>query len=205
MPQATPDEIELHKLTLSGDETAFSRLFSLYSEEIFVSLKKLYPVISRKDEAIIMESVSDGFFGYYKNPSTFNPEISTLNKFLHLACERDLINIMDKDERKIKKMGFVKVADDFWNRKIVDEENPESILLEKENEQTKNHELKNVFDNEVDIELAKLIRNGERRTEMFSKVLKIENLSFEEQQKIVKKSKDRIKVILKRKQKIKIQ
>lgn len=203
MAHATPDEIELHNLTIHGDEIAFSKLFSLYSENIFTSLKKLYPVVARKDDAIIMEAVSDGFFGYYRNPSTFNPEVSTLNKFLHLACERDLINILDKEERKIKKMRFVEVEDDFWNRKIREEENPESILLQKENEQTENQELKRVLKNDVDVELAKLIQNGERKTVMFSRVLKIETLSFVEQQKIVKQNKDRIKVTLKQPKKIK--
>jgi hypothetical protein len=198
MAQATPDEIELHELTLNGEETAFSKLFSLYSENIFISLKKLYPVVARKDDAIIMEAVSDGFFGYYKNPSTFNPQVSTLNKFLHLACERDLINILDKEERKIKKMRFVEVADDFWNRKITEEENPETILLNKEYERNESHELKLLLKNDLDVELAKLIQNGERKTEIFSQVLKIETLSFVEQQKIVKQNKDRIKVALKR-------
>lgn len=201
MAQATPDEIELHNLTLNGDEIAFSKLYSKYSEEIFNSLKMFYPAIARKDDAIIMEAVSEGFLGYYKNPSTFNAEVSTLKKFLLLACERDLINILDKEKRKIKKMQFVEVEDDFWDRKIGSEENPETILLRKEGEQTKTSELQNVLKNEVDVELAKLIKNGERKTEMFSKVLQIENLSFAEQQKIVKQNKDRIKVTLKRNQK----
>lgn len=198
MAQATPDEIEVHNLIIHGDEIAFSKLFSLYSENIFISLKKLYPGVATKDDAIIMEAVSDGFFGYYKKPSTFNPKISSLNKFLHLACERDLINILDKEKRKIKKMQFVEVENDFWNRRITEKENPESILMKKETEQTENHELNSVLTNDIDVELAILIKNGERNTEMFSKVLKIEDLPFIEQQKIVKQNKDRIKVTLKR-------
>jgi hypothetical protein len=201
MAKAIPEEIELHNLTVNGDETAFSKLYSLYSNDIFNSLKKFYPVIAKKDDAIIMEAVSDGFLGYYKNPSTFNPSISALKKFLQLACERDLINILDKEERKIKKMRFVEVEESFWNRKFGTVENPESILLLKEIEETENHELKNILKNEVDVKLAKLIKIGERRTEMFSRVLKIENLAFDEQQKIVKQNKDRIKVTLKRNQK----
>jgi hypothetical protein len=198
MAQATPDEIELHKLTLDGDEIAFSRLYSLYSESIFHSLKNFYPVVAQKDDAIIMEAVSNGFLGYYQNPSTFNPQVSTLEKFLRLACERDLINILDKEERKTKKMRFVEVEEDFWNRKVGGGENPEIILLQKESEQAETSELQSVLKNDVDVELAKLIRSGERKTEMFSKVLQIENLSFAEQQKIVKQNKDRIKVSLKR-------
>src|SRR6478672_10049631 len=124
MLQATIQEIELHQLILEGDETAFSRLFSIYSEDIFNSLKNLYPVVARKDDAVIREAVSDGFLGYYKNPTTLNHSGSTLNKFLHLACERDLINILDKEERKIKRMRVVEVEDDFWNRKIIGKENP---------------------------------------------------------------------------------
>lgn len=201
MAQATPDEIELHNLTLDGDEIAFSKLYTLYSESIFHSLKRFYPAIAKKDDAIIMEAVSDGFLGYYQNPSTFNPQVSTLEKFLRLACERDLINIIDKEERKIKKMRFVEVEEDFWNRKVGSEENPETILLQKESEQAETSQLQNVLKNDVDVELSKLILNGERKTEMFSKVLQIENLSFSEQQKIVKQNKDRIKVSLKRNQK----
>jgi hypothetical protein len=198
--QATQNEIELHNLTLHGDEIAFSKLYSLYSESVFLSLKKFYPAVAQKDDAIIMEAVSNGFLGYYQNPSTFNPQVSTLEKFLRLACERDLINILDKEERKIKKMRFVEVEEDFWNRKVRNEENPETIFLQKEGEQAETSELQAVFRNNVDVELAKLIQNGERKTEMFSKVLQIENLSFAEQQKIVKQNKDRIKVSLKRNQ-----
>ncbi len=177
---------------------AFSKLFTMYSEDIFNSLKNLYPNVGKTDDAIIMEAVSEGFLGYHKNPSTFNPQLSTLKSFLHLACERDLINILDKAERKRKKMQFVEVDESFWNRKITVEENPQSILIQKEQFVAEGQDLAKTFNNEVDIELAKLIKNGERKTEAFSKILGVENLPFEEQQKIVKQNKDRIKIALKR-------
>lgn len=198
---ATPEESELHKLIINGDEIAFSKLYSLYSEDIFVSLKNLYPGIAQKDDALIMEAVSDGFLGYYRNAKTFNPKVTALKRFLHIACERDLINILDKEARKTKKMKIVEVGEHFWTQKESGQENPETILIQNESEQVEIDDLRSLLKSEIDIELAILIRRKERKTEMFSKILKIDTLPTSEQQKIVKQNKDRIKAILKRNQK----
>jgi DNA-directed RNA polymerase specialized sigma24 family protein len=198
MAQATSVETQLHEATIAGDETAFSKLFTLYSYDIFKALKRLYPVVGKKDDATIMEAVSDGFLGYHRNPSTFNPQLSTLKSFLHLACERDLINSLDKEKRRKKKMQFVEVDESFGNRHMKVEETPQSILVQKEQAAIEIQYLRKSFDDNVDVELAKLIRNGERKTEAFSRILGVENLPFEQQQKIVKQNKDRIKITLKR-------
>jgi len=42
-------------------ETAFAKLFTMYSEDIFNSLKRLYPNIAKTDDAIIMEAVQKAF------------------------------------------------------------------------------------------------------------------------------------------------
>ena len=203
MTKATAKEIEYHNLILAEDDLALAKLFDFYGEKITASLKSWYSKYARQDEVLILEAVNEAFWGYYKNPHTFNPEHSTLKRFLEIAAERDLKNILEREKKYFKKQNLpedVELEEKYWNSIKKDETLSDSQLIFEESLKLINNELAIYFDNETDICLAKLILTGERETETFSNLLGLEKLTIEEQRAEVKKHKDRIKKVLERNQ-----
>jgi hypothetical protein len=92
MAKATPDEIELHNLIISGDDLAFSKLCDKYLEPTIKSVRQFNWQIHLTDNSIIPEVVIDSFYAYLYNPDKFNPEKETLERFLVIDAEGDLKN-----------------------------------------------------------------------------------------------------------------
>jgi RNA polymerase sigma-70 factor (ECF subfamily) len=198
MAKASDKERELHQLILTGDDLALSKLYVLYGKSVINKLKGLY---SKTDLTYIQEAVNDGLFGYFRNPKTFDPEKNTLLRFLEIAAERDLLNILQKEKKHLqtkKAPQNVELEEVFWNSIVREEKTTDGQLIHKESIEIVNKELAIHFDTERDLKLAKLVLSGERETDVFSTVLEIEKLTVEEQRKEVKKHKDRIKKVLER-------
>lgn len=81
---ASPKEQRLYHAIVNGDDLALSKLYDLYGKEIIGSLKSWYRKSANKDDAPIFEAVNEAFFGYYKNPTTFNPKLNTLKRLVLL-------------------------------------------------------------------------------------------------------------------------
>lgn len=198
MGKASDKEMELHQLILMENDLALSKLYTLYGYAIIDKLRKLY---SKSDLGYIEEAVNEGLFGYFKNPITFDPEKNTLLRFLEIASERDLINILEKEKKHTKKkiaLPDVELEESFWNSIVKEQKTSDGQLIHNESIEMVNKELALHFDNERDLKLAKLVLTGEREIAIFSTVLEIEVLTIEEQRKEVKKHKDRIKKVLDR-------
>lgn len=203
MAKATPDEIELHSQIKSGDDLAFSKLCDKYLEPTIEVIRKFNRHIHLIDNSIIPEIVIDSFYAYLYNPDKFNPEKQTLERFLVIDAEGDLKNAW---VRRKKHQKLFKAIDDetkfdgqFEHSKSVNLNTPSQALIDKEAEDALIIELKKHFDSEIDIEIANLILSEERETRVYSEILGITHLQTEEQQKEVKRSKDRIKKVLRRK------
>lgn len=199
--KATDPERELHSLIIEGDDLALSKLYELHGDSVIRSLKLWYKSI--KDEALIFQAVNEAFLGYYKNPKTYNPELNTLQRFLEIAADRDLKNILQK-EKKLKNneniVEGVELVPKSRNSIIKDENETDDQLILDQSMSEVNKELSKYFKTDSDVSMAKLILSSERSTKVFAKTLKIEHLSFEEQKVLVKKNKDRIKKVLERNQ-----
>ncbi|MEI2740568.1 MAG: hypothetical protein V9F01_17475 [Chitinophagaceae bacterium] len=96
MAQATPDEIELHKLIQSGDDLAFAKSCDKYLEATVKKVQHFNWQIYLSDSSIITEVVIDSFYGYLYNPDKYNPEKQTLERFLVIDAEGDLKNVWAK-------------------------------------------------------------------------------------------------------------
>jgi hypothetical protein len=206
MAQATPDEIELHKLIQSGDDLAFSKLCDKYLEPTIKKVRNFNWQMHLSDSSLITEVVIDSFYGYLYNPDKFNPEKQTLEKFLVIDAEGDLKNAWAKKKRNQQKFEVIKNEVEFDEQfgnsetgKIRNLNTPSQIMIDKEADGILNAELKKHFDSDRDIEMANLILSRERDTSVYAGVLEITHLNFEEQQLEVKRNKDRIKKVLDRK------
>jgi len=193
--------LELHQLILIGDDIALSKLYDLYGEEIAKKLKTWYSLAARIDVSLIYTAVNEAFWGYFRNPLTFNPEKSNLLRFLEIAAERDLQNILAKEEKYLiakKAPADVELEEIFWNSLIQDHTSADGELIINEMMAQVNGILGNYFRTDQDIKLAKLVISQERETKYFALILQIEDWSNEEQKMEVKRHKDRIKKTLER-------
>jgi|ERR1051326_8555567 hypothetical protein len=192
---------ELHQLILKGDGLALSKLYDLYGAEVIRKLKGWYRKLAKTDTALFVEAVNEAFLGYYRNPFTFDPNKNTLLRFLEIAAERDLKNILVREKKHLETQKVpdnVELEEKFWNSISKNAKMPDGQLIFNESMALINKELANHFDNDLDLKLAKLVIAGERETDVFSGVLEIEELEIAEQRSEVKKNKDRIKKVLER-------
>ncbi len=192
MAKASPEEIELHNLFLSKDETAFAKLCDKYLEPTIKALRQYYFRIHRIDDSIIPEIVIDSFCAYAENPKKFDPEKRSLAQFLKMDAAGDLINAWAKRTRSMSKLTPIK---DEHEAELL---SPDGRLINAEAAAILQVELQRLFENERDMEIADLILSKKRDTAAYAKILKIAHLPFEEQQQEVKRHKDRIKKVLDR-------
>jgi hypothetical protein len=195
-------ELSLHSLILEGDSLALSKLYDKYGDRVTALLSARYPKIATKDEALIFAAVNEAFFGYHRNPTTFDPEKNTLQRFLEVAAERDLINILSKEAKQGKKENLpddVELEVNFWNSIKKDQHGPENEMIAKETFELVAKEIANHFTSVTDRAMAVMIISGERETSAYVDVLQIQELTPQEQKNKVKKVKDRIKKVLDRK------
>ena len=112
-----------------------------------------------------------------------------------MDAEADLKNALAKQKRLASRLVAIGPA----NENELESDTPELRLINREAELILQAELSGLFENEIDVEIANLILLKERETGVYADVLKITHLDFEEQQREVKRHKDRIKKVLARK------
>ncbi len=199
--KASQKELEQHSLIIARNDLALAKLFDDLGEQIVTALKNWYGKVANMDEGLILEAVNEAFWGYYKKPETFDPALNTLHRFLEIAAERDLKNILEREKKHLNRKKLpenVELAESFWNSIKRDNQPSDGNLLQREALKEIDTELSKHFKTQRDIAIAKCILLGERKTEIFSKLLNMESLDLVEQKKQVKKHKDRIKAILDR-------
>ena len=201
--KANNEERQFHNSILDGDDLALSKLFGSYGNSVIKKIKSRYPNVTKKDEALILEAVNEAFFGFFKNPATYDPDKTGLHRFLEVAAERDLINLLSKDKKIPKRKNLpedVELQERFWNSIKKEDDSTDWQIIQQESMEAIETELTKYFQDDLDIELAKLIMVGERKTSVFVKILRIDSLTEGEQEREVKRHKDRIKKVIDRNQ-----
>jgi RNA polymerase sigma-70 factor (ECF subfamily) len=199
--KATPKELELHYAVKKGDDIALSRLYELLGNAVFRTVRYKFYSIARKDEALIEEAVNEAFYGYYKNPHTFDPRQCTLLDFLKNAAKRDLLNILQREKKHANRKDLpedVELEEKFWNSIIESYDSTDSTMITDEMMNTVQQLLEHYFTGEKDIRLAKIVLSQDVKTEHSSEILEIEQLNIIDQRKQVKTHKDRINKVLER-------
>jgi RNA polymerase sigma-70 factor (ECF subfamily) len=195
MAKASIEEIELHNLILARDDRAFAMLCDRYLENAIQSIIQFNPKVHLTDSSLIPQIVIDSFYSYFERPEKFNGAKQSLVRFLIMDAEADLKNALAKQKRLASRLVAIGPA----NENELESDTPELRLINREAELILQAELSGLFENEIDVEIANLILLKERETGVYADVLKITHLDFEEQQREVKRHKDRIKKVLARK------
>jgi hypothetical protein len=174
----------LHKLMLKGDATAPARIAELF-----------LPILSRKISArsknvhphMVDTAVADALLNYLKNPKTLDPRKLPLGKFLLMAADRDLKNLLSSRAKEVERWGY---------KESVELEGSTAEQPTEESDETRARILK-VVNNETDKKLVSLMADGVRETHAYAEVLSITDLPEKERAKIVKRHKDRLMKALK--------
>jgi len=186
-------ERELHRRLLEGDPTASSELAYTYLEPLFRSLRRLYPHV---DETLVSDAVVDALLALVTNPSSYDPSKSGLMFYLRLSARRDLQNALAK-EWKVRRHEILTpvVADQHGLR------NKEVDCQDGVAERMDDNHITSAFMQRVrqllpdprDAAVLELLLQGERSTRAYARVLGIQEMDPSEQQKVVKRHKDRLK------------
>ncbi|MGH9843056.1 MAG: hypothetical protein ACREEM_30320 [Blastocatellia bacterium] len=182
---------ELHsRLLTRADNRVTAEISELFLPPLAQSLKRRFPHLT--DPHQTETAAIDSLLGYFANPEKFDPARSSLLGYLCLDASRNLLNFLKQQ----KKLVELRVSLTEYEAQAVETENPESQLLAAVSPLVE-RVLAGVTDS-TDRELVALMMDGVRETSAYAAVLGIADRPRHEQEKIVKRHKDRLKKTLRR-------
>lgn len=201
------DELQLHQRLLAGDKTAPEEVAVAFIDRLKKHLAIKYPQIDQDNKEAIWDATITALMDYIEHPQNYNPNLRGLYGYLKMAAEGDMNNYLAKQKRRrshaetvsLENVALLDLAGniDIESESIARQE-AQVRLLELSHKRAAENKV--IAANELDRRLLALIIAGERRTSEFAKVLGITHLPKDEQKRIVKQHKDRLKLQRKRKQ-----
>lgn len=190
--------LHLHHRLLQGDPRAPSELMECMYEPLVRRLANINPTIWRIDETIIIDAVVDALSSYIKRPEQFQPERSALFTYLAMSAQGDLRNTLARLRRERARLVSLDpvVHDHASGNDSVDSSGAvpvEELSLSARVLCQAVMQVRRALHDSREQEVLDLIIEGERRTEMFARVLQLEGMAPAEQVRAVKRVKDRIK------------
>lgn len=186
--QGVDPGVRLHGRLLAGDVTAPAEIAELYLPTLVRNLRQRYASIY--DTHLIETAVHDALINYFHRPDQYDPEKTTLERYLSMSSRFDLLNLIDKNKPKSNIVELDAKKSEYLVEK------PEELSVEDRVFILSSpiwDRLREIAPDPIDQELIMLMMENVRSTEVFAAVLGIEELPQEEQAKIVKRHKDRLK------------
>lgn len=189
MSKATPEILKLHKGLLEGDETASAELFVLFYDELVRYFIKAFG--DWMDVELIKDQVSTAFIKLIDQPEKYNPAKAPLKSYLQMDIRGNIFTFLKKKSPKLVELTE-NIQNSIYSKRL------ENQVISKDLVNKVKIKLKSLFPEEPDFEVAWNMICGERSTEIFAKILAIEQLPSDQQKKEVKRNKDRINKQLQR-------
>jgi hypothetical protein len=186
-----------HHRLCDGDRTASDELAALILGLLVERVARQYP---RTDEQIIWDGVCEASLDYCARPHQFDERRGVpLDRFLHTASWRNVANTLRNNRRR--QAHEEEVARTSATSAVELDSVVGNLLQQEESErlQQQENEFMSLLQDPQDRQILALRLQGERRTEAFAVILGISHLSVEVQRREVKRAKDRIDKILRRK------
>jgi RNA polymerase sigma factor (sigma-70 family) len=197
---ATPAEaLALHLRLLQPDPTATADVCQAYLAPLAGWLATCFP---RADPDLAQTAAGDAVMAYVQRPEAYDPARHELGAYLRLAARRDLLNLLRQEQRHQHEklsQNCVELGQDGGN--IPGREEEPSAALERAEEAHAGQEfLRRAAEGftEAERRVLELLLARERQTRVYAEVLGVRELSPLEQEREVKRVKDRILVRLKR-------
>jgi DNA-directed RNA polymerase specialized sigma24 family protein len=187
----------LHRRLCDGDRTASDELAALLLDPLVERISRQFP---RADEHWHFQAVADALLDYCARPHHFDERRGVpLAPFLLMTCRRNMLNLLRGEARRRTRKGQAaqlsatsSVELDPVAGNLIQQE--ESAQLHQQEE-----DYMNLLQDPQDQQILALRLRGERSTVAFAAILGISHLPIEVQRREVKRAKDRIDKILRRK------
>jgi hypothetical protein len=194
---------KFHKRLLEGDITVTAEIANVYFEQLVKILFRKYPQLD--DPHFVPTAVEDALLSYFKRPEQFDPEKGkSLFNYLLMSATGDLKNLLQKHKTHIGKLVHDESSEESVELSLYeaeynvkDEEVDSEVPIEWQNASI-GIQLAELLPNIVDQKIVLLMMEGKRATHLFAEILGILDLPSNEQRKIVKRNKDRIKKTIQR-------
>jgi DNA-directed RNA polymerase specialized sigma24 family protein len=189
--------LAFHRRLCDGDRTASDELAELLLDPLAERISRQFP---RADEHLHYQAVADALLDYCARPQQFDEGRGVpLASFLLMTCRRNMLNLLRGETRRRTHEGQ---AAQMSAPSIVELDPVAGNLLQQE-ENAQRHQqeedLMNLLQDPKDQQILALRLEGERRTAAFAAILGVSHLPIEAQRRAVKRAKDRIDKILRRK------
>jgi DNA-directed RNA polymerase specialized sigma24 family protein len=201
------EQERIYNMLLAGDANAPSELFAAFFPSLHQALIAKFHDIY--DTAIVEDAVFDTLLNTPKIADKFDPARSKLWSYLYSDAHGDILNELDRQRRLDRRsvdFGLGDVEDLVPDRNIdveagaldrleplINELLPPGVDLQAVLEQARE-----IVVNPDDEQILQLMLDGERSTAAYVTILDIDALPAGEQQREVKRHKDRLKIRLKR-------
>jgi DNA-directed RNA polymerase specialized sigma24 family protein len=187
---------KLHRDLVDNSPIASAQLAELLLPIIFKILKQSFYNIS--DPHLIQTAVNDALLAYLKNPSSFDPDRGNLIGYVAKNAKWKLLNALSQEKRSLILHDDVEL--ESYLAVSLEGGADDQLITEEEDELT-NSKLKALLPDKTDRALLSAMMNGIRDTKYFATILEVSHEPEDIQAEIVKRHKDRIKILLKRKYK----
>lgn len=188
-------ELQLHNRLLQEDITVPAEIAEYL---LFTLIKRLHRRYPHLDDAHLVDTaVHEALIRYFQHPEWYDPNRAGLSSYLLMSADGDLRNMLKGERGNMvftatslddsEQEGTMSLADGF------DLEHEVASTLST----TWSH-LQNHLPNPVDQEIVQLMLDNIRETEIYADTLGIQNRPHREQQRIVKRHKDRLRKKLRR-------
>jgi hypothetical protein len=186
---------DLHHRLLDGDPTAPHAVMKCMYEPLVHRLARANPMIWRIDASLVIDVVVDALRSYIKRPRQFRPERGNLFDYLTMSAQGDLRNALARLRREqARVIPFDPVVHDRAAGNIETEGLTEGELAAEYRalREAVQH-VRQKLQNDCERKVLDLILDEERRTSVFARALGIQHMPPAQQQREVKRVKDRIK------------
>ena len=183
--------VKTHRRLVGGDPTASAE----FCKAMLPSLVDWLRAKGRTtDKELIRDAATDALVDYIKHPDKWIQERGTLVSYICMAADRDLLNALEKAQRRrTREVLVADVEDGEFVRNVLPEDKTPSNIIDR---------LLSALDRQVasktDRRFLVLMLEGERSTNKFAEVLGIQDLPKEQKARKVKQNKDRLKKVIKR-------
>jgi len=197
------DEIQvIYQRLIRNEPDAPSDFIVLLLDPLIKFLHSKYP--SLPDSTLATDIVVDSLLKFVQEPARYNSDKSSLWTYLCMDVLGDIRNALDKEHRRAQReVPLDSVADGDLDRNneiedlILNRLVP-SLLPANTDMENLLFRLRSEIKDPVDWQIIGLICDGERSTRVYAEILGITHLQQQERTKTVKKTKDRLRVQLKR-------
>ncbi len=186
--------INFHSRLLERDPTAPADLAQAVLGVVLERLRRKYPNFVHDGD--LDDSVADAILSYCERPEQFVPSKMSLLAYLTMSADGDFRNALARARRRSRRVLSLEVVEESPARRKTMHERAHSaddIVIERMESERLTERVRAAAHSPAEIRILQLMVDGERRTDHFASVLGVQRLSVNDQRRLVKQVKDRLK------------